>query len=452
MTAAPRRRSAIPTTTASIDPPTMPRLTAALGLVNRRTIHDIAIAMPPPTASSPGSSPNLWLSARKARGGPGLRRTRQNVFTFGYTPRSSPCAGFLVVAKCAEEGADNAVMEDLMLLRAVREVAALAKPDEPEAVTQRAFDAAREHSATHAGLPAARRITERFGWPWSLVLTVAHEPEHRQAYELGAKSRGPTSLKWLTEEHVVAVLIIAAGRLSQDTVSKTEYRAEREEMLRTDRARWLNGGNLLLPTTGQIVGKVGSWDEALRKAGLRLPHERTPKPREKRAPSFVDLMERFHDHYGVQPTQQALREFARGNGIPYPDHHHVNHVKFSVGRDEWLAQRRANGLLAPKVERSRPGGSSRDSRPAPRPDYSRDVGAARPGERRFGEHRRTKWSREDCIASVTRYLEYTAGSRSTFHGYTSWAATQENAPVVNTLEMHGGWEALRREAQKRMRA
>ncbi len=339
-----------------------------------------------------------------------------------------------------------------MLLRGVREVAVLASPNEPEAVTQRAFDVARAASATHADLPGAKRIAERLGWPWSLVLAVAHEPEDRHAHALGAKSRGPTSESWLTEEHVAAVLTIVAGRLSADTVSVTEYQAECEEMLRTDRARWVHGGNLPLPTPREVIYKLGSWDEALRIAGLKLPHQRPPRPREKRAPSLPDLMERFHDHYGVQPTVLDLQEFARGNGIPYPD---PRRVKFSAGRKEWLARRRANGLTAPKVVRRPVGRPPRNSRPTPRPtprpDYSRDVGAARPGERRLGAHRLSKWTREDCIASVARYLEHAAGSRSTQRGYSSWAAAQESAPVLATLELHGGWEGLRKLAQEELR-
>ncbi len=342
--------------------------------------------------------------------------------------------------------------EPLMLLCGVREVAALANAGEPETVTQRAFDAARAASSAHADLPGAKRIAERLGWPWSVVLTVAHEPEDRQAHALGAKSRGPTSESWLTEEHVAAVLTIVAGRLSANTVSVTQYQAECEEMLRTDRARWVHGSNLPLPTPREVIYKLGSWDEALRRAGLKLPHERPPRAREKRAPSLPDLMERFHDHYGVEPTVKALQEFARGNGIPYPD---PRRVKFSVGRKEWLARRRANGLIAPKVVRRPVGRRPRNGRPTPlptpRPDYSRDVGAARPGERRLGEHRLSKWTRKDCIASVARYLQHAAGSRSTQRGYSSWAAAQESAPVLATLELHGGWETVRKLAQEELR-
>ncbi len=339
--------------------------------------------------------------------------------------------------------------EPLILLHGVREVAALANPNEPQAVTQRAFDAARKRSTTHANMPPARRITERLKLRWSVLLAVAHKSERWQAHELGAKSQGPTSLSWLTEEHVTAVLQLVAGRLTADTVSIRQYEAECEELLRVDRARWFHGRNLLLPTPRQIVTKVGSWDKALRKAGLKLPHERAPRQREKRAPPLPDLMERFHDKYGVQPTSPELQEFARGNGIPYPD---PRRVKFSTGLEEWLAQRRTNDLLDPKVVRRRRGPPPRNSPPAPRPDYSRDVGAARPGERRLGEHRLSKWSREDCIASVARYLEHAAGSRSTERGYTTWAAAQESAPVLSTVKLHGTWETMRKLAQERLAA
>ena len=144
--------------------------------------------------------------------------------------------------------------------------------------------------------------------------------------------------------------------------------------MRTDRARWVHGSNLLLSTPREIIHKVGSWDEALRKAALKLPDERAPRVRQKRAPSLPDLMERFHDHYGVQPTFHDLQEFARGNGIPYPD---PRRVKFSVGRKERLAQRRANGLPAPKVVGRPVGRRPRNSRPAPPAPTTRATWARR---------------------------------------------------------------------------
>src|SRR5271165_1406439 len=98
-----------------------------------------------------------------------------------------------------------------MLLRGVREVAALARPDEPGCVSQRAFDAAREHSSAHVSLPRAKRIAERLGLPWREVVAVAHEPEARQNQLLAVKARGRAQ-DWLMLEHVAAALRVVAGR------------------------------------------------------------------------------------------------------------------------------------------------------------------------------------------------------------------------------------------------
>jgi hypothetical protein len=326
-------------------------------------------------------------------------------------------------------------MEPLLLLRGVREVAALANPAQPDTATQRAFDAAREHSPEHATLPPARRITERLGLPWREVLLVAHEPEERQAQLLGVKTKAAADNDWITEEHVAAVLQLVAARLGVDTVSLNEYRVERERMLSADRARWLHGRRLLLPTDNQIMAVVGSWDDALRLAGLRAPRERGPTRKKTNSPTFVDLMERFYDAHGVQPTARALKEFARANGIPHPNSRGGN--VFSTAIREWQEQRRAAGLRTPRVVRRNGGRGHRA------PDYSADVGAAVPGERR-----RDEWGRDSCVAAIGRYLaQLKPGERSTSRGYRDWASAQEHAPAMTTIQLHGGWEALRREAQ-----
>src|SRR5690348_980370 len=100
-----------------------------------------------------------------------------------------------------------------MLLQGVREVAAIANPNEPESVTQRNFDAERERSTAHAALPPARRITERLKLSWAKVLAVAHEPEGEQNRLLGLKDKASSSADWLSEKHVAAMLRLVAGRL-----------------------------------------------------------------------------------------------------------------------------------------------------------------------------------------------------------------------------------------------
>ena len=199
-------------------------------------------------------------------------------------------------------------MDSLKLLQCVREIAAIASPAEPEAVTQRAFDAARERSTAHAALPAARQIMEKLGLTWAEVLAVAHAPAEEQAKLLALKDKAPSSTDWLSEKHLAAVLQIAAGRLGADTVSTNEYRVEREKVLAADRARWMHGRQLLLPTAEQITRAAGSWDEALRIAGLREQRKPGATRKKTNAPPLADLMERFYDVHGVEPTARALED------------------------------------------------------------------------------------------------------------------------------------------------
>jgi len=157
--------------------------------------------------------------------------------------------------------------DSLKLLDGVREVASLVSSDEQEAVTQRAFDAERESSPAHAHLPPARRITERLGLSWAEVLAIAHAPKGEQSNLLATKDREPSSVDWLNEQHIVAVLQIVAQRLRRKTLTMTAYSAEREKLLAEDRARW-SQGRLPLPTTHQITRVTGSWGAALLRAGL----------------------------------------------------------------------------------------------------------------------------------------------------------------------------------------
>jgi hypothetical protein len=319
----------------------------------------------------------------------------------------------------------------------VREVSLLANPAEPTAATQRAFDAQRQHSTGHAYLPAARQITEKLRLSWQEVLAVAHAPEPRQAQLLGTKTRASPAQDWLTVDHAVTSLQLVAARLGKDSLTTAEYRAEHARLLAADRARWINGRWLLLPDDEQVITVTGSWDAALRLAGLKTTAECRPTQRQD-ATKLADLMERFHDHYGVQPSLRNLQAFALGNGIPYP----MRTQPFGVAVAEWIASRRARGLPDPRVVK-RVGGRGHKA-----PDYSVDVGAARAGERRL-----TKWTRADCAAAVARYLaQLPSGERSTERGYTDWAATQPRGatPAISTILTLSGWETARREAQDRL--
>jgi hypothetical protein len=327
-------------------------------------------------------------------------------------------------------------MEPLLLIRGVREVSLLASPQAPTEVSQRAFDAARPRSASFKDIPAARNIAAILRIPWSDVLTLAQEPIGVQNHRL---SRKQTSAEqdWLTDDHIAFVLKLVAQRLNVTTLTTSQYRMGREAILKIDRARWLHGGQLLLPTHTQIRFAAGDWDKALALADLASRPGLGDQGLAKPAPGTVEVLERCYEAHGAQPSAAELRTFARANGIPYRKNADKTWLE---AISEWKANRRAKGLPVPNGLPPR----------KKRPDYGTDVGAALPGERR-----RSKWDDvEDCIPYVQRYLaQFPAGQRSTQIGYRDWSATQDpRPPHVSAFRQHGGWEAVRRKAQKRIRA
>ena len=69
-----------------------------------------------------------------------------------------------------------------------------------------------------------------------------------------------------------------ALRLGTKSPTRDEYTHERAKMLAADAKRYMHGGQLRLPTDAQAVHALGSWDAALRAAGLQT--ERPPsKPK-----------------------------------------------------------------------------------------------------------------------------------------------------------------------------
>jgi hypothetical protein len=322
----------------------------------------------------------------------------------------------------------------------VREVAALASPAEPAAATQRAFDAERERSAAHSYVPPARRIAEQLGLPWREVLAVALAPEREQNKLLALKTREPEQ-DWLTEDHAATVLGLVAARLRKDSLSQREYRVERYRLAEKDRARWAHGRALRLPTDAQLIQAVGSWDDALRRAGLRTVAERGPYERP-RAPALVDLIEWFYAEHGLQPSARDLKAFARGNDVAYPSERERTSLR--KARTEWLERRCAAGLTAPRLVRKAGGRGNKE------PDYSRNAAAPRPPGL-VGAARKNSWDEDACVDAVVRYLaQLRPGERSTSRGYTDWKATQNGAaPALPTIQANGGWEAIRRAAGER---
>jgi hypothetical protein len=326
-------------------------------------------------------------------------------------------------------------MESLLMLRGVREVSTLAKPWDPVTVSQRSFDEARATSPQHAELPPARRITERLRLSWGEVLDMAHAPEGTHSHRLGRKEQETPASTWLTMEYMVFALKLVAHRLNKPTLTQGEYRAERDEMLSADRARWLHGRQLLLPNERQIAFAVGSWSAALSLAGLSATKRMPPTPKQKIL-TRMEAIERFHDHYKEKPTVTALRAFVRGNGLPMSGE---DDRAFADTFAEWEERRCEQGLPPARVVDRRIG------RRRGCPDYSRNVGAARPGEEPYKRKGRDP---AVCVTWIARYIaELGTRERSTKCGYEAWARRHPGAPRAPTFARHGGWEKLRRKAQ-----
>jgi hypothetical protein len=321
-------------------------------------------------------------------------------------------------------------MEPLVLLQRVHEVSLCVDPSAPTRVSQRAFDAARA-GGRFPDLPAAHNIARSLRISWAETLSLAHADEGERAWRLALKQR-VAAQDWLDEGYIAFALSVVALRRETRSLSISQYRIERERMLAADHARWLHGRRLFLPNDEQVTTRAGSWPAALRLAGL----EEADQWEGSRAPSLVDLMGRFHEHHGTRPAPADLEAFARGNGIPYPER---RRQRFRDALAEWTAKRAQEGLPAPYP-------------PPPvreRPDYSRDVGARRPGERRRPKGR----DQEGCVAWMQRYLEdLPDGARSSQRSYRDWSTGLEGAPSAGTIGRYGGFTRVRALAQERMRA
>jgi hypothetical protein len=359
----------------------------------------------------------------------------------------------------------------LIALKAVREVSILADPERPEEVAQSAWDAAREQSANFPKLPRAKHLAEQLGMPWPKALQVAHKPERSHGQWLAQRGDTIDRQDWLTEDYIAHCLKSVAHRLGLDFLSWHRYEAGRAQMLKEDRASWLHGGQLLLPTAKQIclalaqkrdrkvrVSSVkdkkrsaaqseradrakgarkggprmaDTWREALEIAELKIRSK--PGGSTKTSVDAIELFERCYAIYGVQPTAEEAIRFAWANRIPFNAR---THAKGAVER--WKRYRRKQGLEVP-------------DRPPPRderPDYTKDVGAGRPSDPRA----KRSWSNiEDCLDYVVRYLEeLPSGAIAARGSYRSWALQQKEAPSDPVFVKHGGWSKVLGLAQAKL--
>jgi len=325
--------------------------------------------------------------------------------------------------------------EPLALLRVVRDVARSSPAEEPRRISTRSWDGARELSERFADVPAARRIREHLRLPWEKIRELAFMNGHAQRVALG-HALGGEQTDWLTREYGSFALRLIARRLGAASVTPGQYRAQRHAILAPHRGRRSIGRRVPIPTAEQIQTLAGSWDEALADAGLAPRHGLGGHHARVGPVPIVEVLDRCYEHHGTEPTLGELVLFARVNGIPFPRKDRGR--PYSSYVKEWKDARAGRGLDIP------------DGPPpkSERPDYSCNVGAVIPGEKRA----KSAWSDHDeVVAWVARYLaEPKARDRASQRGYDAWARQQAGAPWASVLERHGGWVAVREEAWERI--
>jgi hypothetical protein len=329
---------------------------------------------------------------------------------------------------------------DRALLDAVRAVALHAQPDHPTQVTKARFDDART-AAGHGDLPAAARIVRRLRAPWAATLQRAFA-DGDPAQWLSSRARAAEVPDAGTDD-VRHCLRLAAAHLGAATLTPGEYRRARARMTERDRARHRHGGRLDLLTDHQITRIAGGdWQRALTLAGLAEPAATTRAvgtAGERRAVSVPEALGRCIDYHGALPGSAAVELFARVHG-------------FALARKAapWAqivadvrADRQTNGRWTPPR-------AARDV------DFGATIAASDALAGWKGDpavRRARRWSREDCVAALGRFLEQApAGSRATERAYADWARGQtEPVPYQSAINRRGGFAATRAEAERRRR-
>lgn len=315
--------------------------------------------------------------------------------------------------------------DERTLLDVVAQLAEAVCPATPAALTQRDYDAARA-TAGYADAPSGKQIAARLGMPWRELVELATHPTIDKDRELG-RHLGRDDEEWLGPAAVKAALRTVALRLGLKTLGVADYCVERERILEEARRAVRHEGEPLLPTESQILRIAGSWDEALRIAGL----ERRQRDDHKGV-SVVEALEWALESMGALPTRRELFAFAEANG-------------FSVAwkKTAWPA------ALAELRRRRAEWGKWTPLEPPPleaRPDYTIKV----PLPVVFAAHRRRRrrWSRAECLEALTRLLGELGSERLTQRVFQQKSRLDPDVPPLTAIQRHGSFGEMLTEARK----
>ncbi len=201
--------------------------------------------------------------------------------------------------------------DPLVLLQVVPVVLRAANPEQPELVTQRAYNAARG-GAGYPDSPRADKLAAKFGVPWSR-LTAAVVSEENPVVAL-AKADYTRSQEWRSETEIVSALRTAAALLGTNHINKQSYERARSAINGGTRQRRLHGRSIVPLPSAMVLNRRMPFAEAVAKAGLRV----TPLPTGNSIPRS-EIVVLFVEHCGFAPQKVHLIRFARLHDIRLAD-------------------------------------------------------------------------------------------------------------------------------------
>lgn len=204
----------------------------------------------------------------------------------------------------------------------------------------------------------------------------------------------------------------------------------------------------LLPTVGQIEILYSEdkeldagWDRALADVGLeprkQLRDQRRQRGRQAGSLPIVEAIHLFAEHNGELPSKPRLVEFAK-----------LADIQIEYPRGPWgdlldaaVAYRQTLGLTDPTEHPKPRGGAERTKPPVKAPPPGSIPGVSR--RRRNSE---PKYSIEECVSAIRRFLDETDG-RKTQANYVGFAS-KNGLPSISCFPQLGGWTHLKRDAER----
>lgn len=201
--------------------------------------------------------------------------------------------------------------DPLVLLQVVPRVLRAADPDRPDAVSQRAYNAARE-IAGYPDSPRADKIAARFNVSWSRLTSVVIAEAN--PLRTLSKSDYSRAQRWRSDAEIASALRTAAGWLGTDHINAASYERARAAINAAGKRRHLHGRGFVPLPSAVVIGRRLPFADAVAAAGLRAtPRQSTPPmPRH-------EIVRLIVEHCGFVPRKADVEHFARHHDIRLAD-------------------------------------------------------------------------------------------------------------------------------------